>query len=672
LAAISCSSASLCLAVGGFGLTRATSHPYTEMWDGIAWRLLATPGPPHAHGLSGVSCATVTSCVAVGLAGFASPFADAWSGRSWRVLAMPSQQAIMNGISCPAAASCVSVGATPGLGGSAVADEWNGKTWQVLTVPAVPGALSSELASVSCVSRRSCIAVGSYRSNSVGNPVFTLAEEWDGTTWKLLATAASPADSNLSGISCASAVSCVAVGQNGGPPSALAERWDGHTWQVLAAASLPGAKSSSLSGVSCVSVLRCMATGGYVPAHGEQIFLAERWNGSAWQLTKTPEDPGEGPLGAVSCAAAASCMAVGIALAVQWNGSTWQARRTLRFDSLSGVSCTGPTRCMAVGSYVNAAGRRLTLAERWNGRSWRVIQPLTPAGVDNLASVSCVSATFCVAVATGPLEQSFAEKWDGRRWRMLAGLPDGVTSVSCATTTSCVAVGGPPGQFGRALAAIWNGRTWRILNVAGLGSGLTHLSDVSCVTATRCVAVGTYQPIGQGFDLTVAERWNGRTWRILAMPKARGGYDELAAVDCTSRAACVAVGSYFLPLAPPSVRHHDLAERWNGGTWRVMRTPGRYPVGAGLVGVSCQGATKCLAVGSYSLVPSGALLQVAANWSGGRWHPVRTPARAGALSTISCTATRCVAVGQAGGLNIRALAESWNGQSLRPMKIRNP
>ncbi|MEA2314573.1 MAG: hypothetical protein QOI03_1265, partial [Solirubrobacteraceae bacterium] len=37
---------------------------------------------------------------------------------------------------------------------------------------------------------------------------------------------------------------------------------------------------------------------------------------------------------------------------------------------LSGVSCTTASACTAVGYYVNSAGTRLTLAERWNGTSW--------------------------------------------------------------------------------------------------------------------------------------------------------------------------------------------------------------------------------------------------------------------------------------------------------------
>jgi hypothetical protein len=657
LTAVSCRSASLCMAVGAFGPTHATTHPYSEMWDGTAWRLLPTPGPPHAHQLTGVSCASRISCVAVGLVSYSSPFADAWNGRTWRVLTMPSQQAVMNGISCPTAGSCMAVGRVPG--GNAVADEWDGKTWKVLTMPTIAGALNGNLAAVSCISSKSCIAVGSYTSSSSGNPVVALVEQWNGTTWQVLTTpAVNPAGSVLSGVSCVSLVSCVAVGFAGplfgGTDGALAEAWDGHHWTVLPAAVPPGSAFSILSGVSCVAGISCMAIGMSAPAVGDAADLAETWDGSKWKLTPTPASFVAGP---VSCTAAASCMVTGGTLAEQWNGSSWRALRTLRFDSLAGISCTRRTRCMAVGGYVTGSAQGLTLAERWNGRAWRVRTAPTPAGSGTMSGVSCVSAIFCVAVATVSLDpggRSFAEKWNGSTWRLLGELPDGVKSVSCATTSSCVAVGG-------GAAAAWNGRSWRPLAPVVTGGYSTNLAGVSCAAATRCVAVGSVSSIGRPIHAR-AEIWNGREWRILKLPKQGGNIDgALTAVDCTARTRCMAVGS--------SQRGQNLAEQWTGRTWRLLAAPG--PVG--LTDVSCVGAGSCLAVGSYTLAYGGKPLQVAERWNGRHWGPVRTPVRGGVLSAVSCVrGPRCVAVGQAGGLATRTLAEQWNGVTLRPMRTRNP
>jgi hypothetical protein len=657
LNAISCRSASLCMAVGAFGADRPTMRPYSQIWDGTAWRVLVTPGPAHAHQLSSVSCVSRTSCVAVGEASFSSLFADAWNGRRWRVLTVPSLPE-MSSVSCPAVADCVAVGTSSG---NAVAAKWDGKTWQALTMPAVPGAVKNGLGSVSCARSTSCIAVGSYTSSAAGNPQVTLAEAWNGTTWTLLVTpAVNPVGSVLSAVSCATAASCVAVGLTGspffGPDSVLAEGWDGHSWTVLPAAIPPGATTSKLFSVSCAGSSSCMAVGGFQVPHHTPAGLAESWNGTTWKVTKRP---GTFAAGAVSCPALKSCVDIGGTLAEFWNGSTWRTLRTLRFDSFSGISCTRRTRCMAVGGYVSPSGRSLTLAERWNGSRWLVRRSPTPARLHSLSDVSCVGSAFCLAVGVsieGRL--SFAEKWNGQRWRLLRAPPVNVTSVSCGTSRSCVAVGRPPGQIGRTVAAIWNGRTWRTLKAAGRGSGLTQLSDVSCITATRCVAVGFHQPIGQEPTVPVAERWNGRTWRILATELLPPG--ELNAVDCTSRSSCMAVGS-------------GLAAQWNGRTWRALKAPGSV----GLADVSCVSSNDCLAVSSYIHMhftsPVGSPFQVAEHWNGRRWSSVRTPMPGGALAGVSCVrGLRCIAVGEAGGLNTRTLAEQWNGIRLRVMQTRNP
>jgi hypothetical protein len=651
--AISCRSESLCMVVGAFGSTRSTMRPYSELWAGTRWRVLATPGPARAHALNSVSCVSRTSCVAVGEVGSSGIFADAWNGQRWRLLTVPSQQAVMNSISCPAAADCVAVGST---NGNAVADEWNGNSWRVLVMPTVPGAVSSDLGSVSCASPASCIAVGSYASSSSGNPRMTLAEAWDGTAWTVLADpAADPAGSVLSSVSCATAAKCVAVGLTGassGSGSVLAEGWDGQSWKVLPAAVPPGSTTSSLSGVSCAGGSSCIAVGAYTVPHTETPGLAERWNGTSWQITKTPRPFAAG---AVSCPAADSCVAagrtlvVGRTLAEQWNGKIWQTLRMLRFDSLSGISCTGRTSCMAVGSYVAPAGQRLTLAERWNGRGWLVRASPTPLNFHGLSDISCVGSAFCMAVAVDRAGHSVVEQWDGRQWRVLTAPPGGVTAVSCSSGTRCMAVGGTA-------AAVWNGKRWQSTAVAVPKALSFRLADVSCAAANRCIAVGSKSAV-PGADHAVAEAWNGRRWQILATHVLPPG--DLNAVDCVGASACMAVGS--------------LAAQWNGRKWRTLRTASSFALGD----VSCVSGSDCLAVGSYSrhqlAFPEGASFQIAEHWNGRQWALERTPMRGGALSAVSCVhGPLCVAVGQVGGLNTSALAEQWTGVRLVLMKPRNP
>ena len=57
----------------------------------------------------------------------------------------------------------------------------------------------------------------------------TLAKRWSGDSWTILSTPALRGNSSLSGVSCVSAINCIAVGKKGS--TTLAEHWDGETWQ---------------------------------------------------------------------------------------------------------------------------------------------------------------------------------------------------------------------------------------------------------------------------------------------------------------------------------------------------------------------------------------------------------------------------------------------------------
>jgi hypothetical protein len=165
--------------------------------------------------------------------------------------------------------------------------------------------------------------------------------------------------------------------------------------------------------------------------------------------------------------------------------------------------------------------------------------------------------------------------------------------------------------------------------------------------------VGYKAAIGRA-DHAVAEEWNGSRWRILATHLLPAGH--LNGVDCVRPSSCMAAGG-------------NLAAEWNGRAWRVLRPTGP----GGLADVSCASAGNCLAVGSHTLTFNGNPLQVAERWNGRHWKQVRTPLRGGVLSAVSCVrGPLCIAVGQAGGLDTKTLAETWNGVSLRLMTPRNP
>jgi hypothetical protein len=612
----------------------AFSTALAEQWSGRDWTTMRTPLHNNATGLAGVACPRPNLCQAAGSAGV-----EEWNGTSWKVETTPPSRLAPNfkSVSCPTATFCMAVGQrgfhTSAL---ALADSWNGSAWSAHNPVNPAGAVSAVLASVSCVSTSDCLAVGSYELS--GNNIAPLAESWNGASWTLLTL---PAGYSLTGVACFGAGSCIAVGNQSSGTLALS--WNGTAWQVLPAP--PGSPVA----IWCAAASDCMTVGG---------ASAASWNGSSWTSLSVPDSSAS--LDSVSCVSASACMAVGTATddasySMSWNGSRWQSHRVSQLDQSAAVSCSAASRCQAVGGYLTSADDQAILATAWNGSAWRQRPAQAQPGA-SLQDVSCVSAADCMAVgSTG--RQPLAERWNGRTWRITPtpivanGIPE--DAVSCRGR-DCLAIG-------RGLVAEWwNGSRWRLKTVprpSPFYSG--ELSDVSCATATYCLVTGFYYtsvqsnsssfaelwngtrfrlltPPGGGLNTvscvstsfclaltgTAAEIWNGRAWRTGARLRGSFGYGPgITAVSCASTKACMAVGNYLTSGGPQGYEGFNVAEWWNGSSWRWLSPAG---AGGGLADVSCTSPTRCMAAG---LVPSGLVSQhtLAERWTGSRWQLLATP-----------------------------------------------
>ena len=627
---------------------------------------------------------------------------------TWALQTVPSPtgpDGALMAVSCSSATDCTAVGGSSTLAGKPVAlvEHWNGTTWSIEATPSQAGAFGIYLSGVSCTSATACTAVGYYLTRAGMQQ--TLAESWNGTTWSIQTTPNANGASMLSGVSCTSAGACTAVGNSvdsTGNEMTLAEHWGGTSWSLQTTPNFPGARGSELNGVSCTSATACTAVGDTPLDYGTQRSFAEHWNGTNWSLQTTPNPTGAAGrvLSGVSCRSATLCIAVGYStdasgtgrtLADRWNGSSWSVlttpnRGVAPGDNLHGVSCTSASACTAVGAYVTVANPGgVPLAERWNGTSWSVQTTPQPSGIWTwFRAVSCPSATACTAVGVHLDNQrnglTLAMRWNGTSWSVqsapspIGAKGSSLSAVSCTSPTECTAVGTinlPPGPP-LTLAERWDGTKWSIQAMPQTGSN-SYLTAVSCPSGAVCIAVGgSFNPTAAP---TLAERWNGTTWSVQATPNPSGAQSsQLRAVSCTSATACTAVGDY----TDSTGTQRTLAERWNGTTWSIEKTPN--PAGAtasGLSGVSCT-ATACTAVGSYT-DSTGTQLTLAERWNGTAWAVQTTPepsgATAGELSGVSCTsATACTAVGDytnSTGIQL-TLAEGWNGTTWAVQSTPNP
>ncbi len=656
---VSCSSAHACTAVGTNLDSSGINVTLAERWDGTSWQRQPTPNPPNntdpsvAPSLLGVSCPTASFCAAVG--GYTENFtetglAETWNGQVWTSQPLPvpadSAGATLTGVSCTSSGFCEAVGSyLDNSTGTTVtlAVTWNGTSWSLQQTPNPAGAFFEQLNTVSCASARFC---ESWGSGNGGSPGPTVAEQWNGSSWQLQAV---PSDATVNSVSCASAEFCEAVG------TGSAYGWSGSHWS---AQTIPGsAGSGSLGGVSCASPRSCEAVGQY-NNNGPVVGVAAAFKGSSWSSQSTPNPTGATftNLNAISCVSASSCEAGGDfqvvvtandpkALAEAWNGSAWALQHAVApggatYNALRSVSCVSATFCVAVGSHFNSAGNEANLAEIWNGTTWKIqsVPNLTSqfGAVGNaLFSVSCVSPSFCEAVGTAPDGPS-AAMWDGSSWtvQLRPGADVEPQALSCAAANFCMSAAG-------SAVDIWDGSAW---SAGPSVSGFSPVSSLSCLSASFCEAVGGGPP-GEN-----AAMWDGTAWSL--QPTAGGVSAAPNAVWCTAADSCEAVGQNFDQTSDEVV---TLAEAWNGSTWTVQPTPNPAQTqSSSLAGVSCTSASFCSAVGQYqssNLSTFGALQTLVEVWDGTAWTLRSTPNPSSVqdlLSGVSCGSSQeCTAVGQA-------------------------
>ncbi len=236
------------------------------------------------------------------------------------------------------------------------------------------------------------------------------------------------------------------------------------------------------------------------------------------------------------------------------------------------------------------------------------------------------------------------EVWDGTAWsthrlfQRRSQVGASFYQVSCTSSSFCLAVG--TDELQGPIAEEWKGSSWKFTPTPA-GSGGGGLFSVACITTADCIAVGAPNTEVEG----LAERWNGKTWVVLRTPPGSG---ELESVSCVSASSCVAIG---VALNEETGEETPLAESWNGSEWSLMNlaSTGGGAVQNELYSVSCGSPTSCVAVGVSVGEEEGAGSPIIESWNGKRWSAEKSakgsPANLG-LTGVSCTSSiRCTVTG---------------------------
>ena len=330
---------------------------------------------------------------------------------------------------------------------------------------------------------------------------------------------------------------------------------------------------------------------------------------------------GQASLASVSCKGASWCMAVGSytttdsvrhSLAMIWTGTTWRTLKNPPGKSLTRVSCSSPRFCMASGGPTGAV--------RWNGTSWRTMR--SPRG--GLASITCAARTLCMRI-----HGTLVGVWNGRSWHdakatdVCSGSapgPCGMASVSCGSATNCIAVGTmtvsqepvqvPIGMF-------WNGKTWARTEPPGAAEGNPAAANAVGCIASFCMAAGEAFSEVQGGGIAVAGTWTAakKGWTDVSPDLGVLCTGALAICAWAGQVACGSTTSCMTLGGPPG------SQFWNGSTWKSAKAifAGR---GSALRGLSC-GGSDCLAVGFRTV--AGKKRTLAELWNGSGWTIIKTP-----------------------------------------------
>jgi hypothetical protein len=263
--------------------------------------LVAASSLSTAATISALSCSSASNCLAVGSAagppeGFVAATSD--GGTTWNQQLLPAGVTHLRALACLSADHCVAVGNRtdgPVLLGSSD----GGRTWRTLTYPTDV----RSLASVSCAARR-CWAVG-----STGGGAAVLLSGADDTPW-----AATPLPikvTALSAIGCTAGrgpATCMAVGSARSTPVALVSI-SGAPWTALSLPSgVQAVASAACTGPAAPACTTLVERGGSWVE--ETRFVAEPGQAGEWHGPEPTPNGAEVAQGTVM-AGVSTCIAVG-------------------------------------------------------------------------------------------------------------------------------------------------------------------------------------------------------------------------------------------------------------------------------------------------------------------------------------------------------------------------
>ena len=251
-----------------------------------------------------------------------------------------------------------------------------------------------------------------------------------------------------------------------------------------------GQKENMLLEADAASSLDVWAVGYSRAGTGPYKTLIERWNGTKWTLTPSP------------------------------NASN-------SHNSLTDVEVIQSNSAWAVGHYRQSSVRK-TLLMHWNGTSWSVVPSPNPGTVSNvLLDVAAVGSNDIWAVgykSSGSGYLPLALHYNGTSWSAVsmptAGSGDNILTSLSAVSPTDVWVAGyyTEGTEHKTLTLHYDGAAWERVPSVNAPDGVTILRGVGAFSSTNAWAVGLEYRANRKQYTASTQRWDGSTWT--AVPAA--------------------------------------------------------------------------------------------------------------------------------------------------------
>ncbi len=348
------------------------------------------------HLLTAVAAISTNDVWAVGYSftsnGAPQTLTEHWNGTQWSIVSSPNVGTgdnYLNGVAAVSTNDVWAVGDYYSMGFyHGLIEHWDGSSWKTVTAPSMGS--GNHLQAVAVVSQNNLWAVGYYFNGSIFQ---TLIEQWNGSSWSVVASPSAGTNNNyLQSLSVVSgnANDIWTVGFSFTPDNiaqTLTEHWNGSSWSIVTSPDA-GTNGSNLWGVAATSHNDVWTVGSYAPNSTLFQTLIEHWNGSQWSIVKSPNvGTGDNILNGVAVVSSNNVWTVGSSinsagsgrtLIEQWNGSQWNIVKSpdigKQSNNPSALAVVSASDIWTVGDYLTANLKYQALIEHWNGTKWSIVK----------------------------------------------------------------------------------------------------------------------------------------------------------------------------------------------------------------------------------------------------------------------------------------------------------